>query len=146
MRKKLFNDQRHSGNIGIGVLATFLSLLIMGPILGAGWIISGLFGGLIARGKLRGLVAGLIGGLILSIAIIEVSYYILPSTITTITSYTGNFYLVHQIVNVYYQERASIRGSDPLHSIIAIIVEGTAIPAIGGLIGGAIIPDEAELD
>ncbi|MCL4345243.1 MAG: hypothetical protein M1375_02560 [Candidatus Thermoplasmatota archaeon] len=146
MGRKLFDEQKRSGNIGVGILATFLSLVIMGPILGVGWLVSGLFGGLIAKGKLQGFAAGLIGGLILTIALIEISYYVLPASINTITSYTGNFYIVDSMVKVYTETRNAITGGSTINKLVGLIVEGVVIPGIGGFIGGSIYKGTSEYD
>ncbi|MGP6206591.1 hypothetical protein ACNF42_00940 [Cuniculiplasma sp. SKW3] len=146
MARRLFAEQRSNGSIGVGIFATFISLIFMGPSFGIGWLISGFFGGLVAKGKLPGFAAGLIGGLILTIALIEISYYVNPSTITTITSYTGNFYLTNVIVKVYTETRAAITGSNPVKALIGLIVEGVVVPGLGGLIGGATLNRTSELD
>lgn len=146
MARRLFSDRKDNGSIGIGIFATFISLIIMGPYFGIGWLISGFLGGMVARGKLQGFAAGLIGGLILTIALIEISYYVLPATISTITSYTGNFYIVSSIVKTYTYTRNAITGTKTIGTLIGLIVEGVLIPGLGGLIGGSVLNRSTELD
>jgi hypothetical protein len=138
MKKKLLESEDFRGNLGKGILGVFLALLILGPILGFGWIISGFFGGLIARGSFRGFMAGLLGGIILGLVMIEVAYYISPSVIDNIISYTGKLFLIKQIDVQYLSTRGNL-GSNPFRTILNVVVEGGVVTAIGGFIGGSIL-------
>ena len=143
MKRRMLDSDESSGSMLKGIVATFLSMLILGPFMGIGWIISGLFGGIASRGGLRGFVAGLIGGIVLALIVIEISYYVGPSTINHIMSYTGNFYFVNNVKTIYLETRQQL-GVDPLHTIISVAAEGAIVPAVGGLIGGFFLSRDSD--
>ncbi|MCL4479965.1 MAG: hypothetical protein M1113_00545 [Candidatus Thermoplasmatota archaeon] len=139
----MLDSDESSGSMLKGIIATFLSMLILGPFMGIGWILSGLFGGIASRGGIRGFAAGLIGGIVLALILIEISYYVAPSTITQIMSYTGNFYFVNNIKTIYLETRQQLV-VDPLHTIISVVAEGAIVPAVGGLIGGFFLSRDSD--
>ena len=143
MKRRMLDSGESNGSMLKGMVATFLALLVLGPFMAFGWIVAGLFGGIAARGGLRGFVTGLVGGIILALILIEVSYYITPGTINYITGFTGNFYFINHLVSIYDETRLQI-SIDPLHTIISVIADGAIIPAVGGLIGGLFLPRDSE--
>ncbi len=143
MKRRVLESSDSSGSVLKGLIVTFISLIFLGPFLGIGWFISGLFGGLTGRGSVRGLVSGLIGGLIASVVIIELSYYLPGSIFTDITNFTGNIFLLNYLSSFYLSTKASL-GVDALKTVIGIIIEITAVPALGGLVGGSILSREQQ--
>lgn len=133
-------DEESTGSVGFGIIATIASLAVMGYFPLIGWIIPGIFGGLIARGKLRGLVSALIGaGVVITIAI-EFALYIIPnaSFVTLLTTYTGNSLVTRGVL----AESGYVRGmlTANLYNFMGkAIADGLVIPGIGGFIGGAIL-------
>ncbi|MGP6220579.1 hypothetical protein [Caldiplasma sukawensis] len=138
MKTKYLIPNKSSGNFGLGMAATFLSMAILGPFLSLGWILSGFFGGLIARGPGRGFAAALIGGLIISVVVFEMSILVSPSLFTDISNYTGNFFVLNQAFSVFSEVRAYYKVNST-QTLIKILIEGGVVPAIGGFIGGSII-------
>lgn len=139
----MLDSSDSNGSILKGMVATFLSLLILGPLMGIGWILAGLFGGIAARGSLRGFVAGLVGGIVLSLILIEISYYVSPGVINSIMGYTGSFYFTNNVQSIYMETKLQL-GLHPLSTIISVISEGAIIPAVGGLIGGFFLSRESD--
>ncbi len=134
-------NPKPKGSIYFGILSTFLSMIILGSIPFMGWLMSGVLGGLAAKGKGRGFIAAFLGGLIVSIALIEISHYILVSSLSFIPNNFGNFSLYTKLTDTMQYTNNSLNTNE-VQTISAILIDGAVVTGIGGLIGGSILPNE----
>ncbi len=123
------------GSMGAGLIIGILLLVLLGWIPFVGWIVAGLAAGLAARGAMRGLFSGLIAGVIVSAVLIAVILFVNVGEINTIFSYFGTSSVVVSIYTVLMH----LENYSSLALIKAIVINGIAIPAIGGLVGGSIL-------
>ena len=123
------------GSMGAGLIVGILLLVLLGWIPFTGWIIAGFAAGLAARGSIRGLFSGLIAGVIVSAVLISVILFINVGDINTIFSYFGTSSIVVSIYTIVMH----LENYGSLALIKAIVINGIAIPAVGGLVGGSIL-------
>ncbi|MFG1449835.1 MAG: hypothetical protein AAE983_04245 [Thermoplasmataceae archaeon] len=123
------------GSMGAGLIVGILLLVLLGWIPFTGWIIAGFAAGLAARGSIRGFFSGLIAGVIVSAVLIAVILFVNVGDINTIFSYFGTSSLVVSIYTVVMH----LENLSSVALIKAIVINGIAIPAIGGLVGGSIL-------
>jgi len=119
------NVMQRRGSIGLGVLAGFLLLTLLGfiPIVGA--LIAGLVAGLVARGAGRGALAGFIAGILGSV--------VLTFLLTAFGGALGGI-----LGGLFGGLVGGIFGG-LIGSIFILLTLGSAIVClIGGLIGGAL--------
>ena len=134
-------NPKPKGSIYFGILSTFFSMIILGSIPFMGWFLAGIFGGFTARGKGRGFLAALLGGLIVAISLIEVSHYVPVSSLSFIPNLTGNFLLYTKLTDTM-QYTSNALNTNEIGTISSILIDGAVVAGIGGLIGGAILPNE----
>jgi uncharacterized membrane protein YeaQ/YmgE (transglycosylase-associated protein family) len=108
---------RRTGSIGLGVLAGFLLLTLLGfiPIIGA--LVAGLVAGLIARGACRGALAGFIAGILGSVVLT----FLLTAFGGALGGILGGLF-------------GGLIGS----TVILLTLGSAILCLIGGLIGGAL--------
>ena len=80
-------------------------------------------------------------GLIVVISLIEVSHYVPVSSLSFIPNLTGNFLLYTKLTDTM-QYTSNALNANEIGTISSILIDGAAVAGIGGLIGGAILPNE----
>jgi len=121
-RQPPYSLPRPKGSIGLGIVAGFLLLILLGyiPIFGA--LMAGFVAGLITRGAGRGAAAGLIAG-IGGAVILSIILLVAGATIVSLLGQAGLAVL--------------LKGSTG--GIITLLALGNAVVClVGGLIGGAL--------
>jgi len=118
-------QRRETGSIGLGIIAGFLLLTLLGfiPIVGA--LIAGLVAGLIARGAGRGAFAGFIAGILGSV--------VLTFLLTTFGGALGGI-----LGGLFGGLVGGIFGGLIGSIFILLTLASAIICLIGGLIGGAL--------
>jgi hypothetical protein len=131
----------YTGSVAAGAVAGIIlaGVLVNSTVLAI--VFAGLIAGLIARGTLRGTIAGLVSGIIMAIVVIVFS--VLGSTafgaFSSITSYSS---LVSSDLSLI----SYLTGLGKTAMYVRIAVFGIGFCALGGFVGGSLLPNPAATD